>query len=57
MKIKYPSPSGHLYVSLIKSALRLFAGVFFILSGSFPLVVFGLFFILAEALGVLEEFV
>ena len=45
---------GHFYVSLVKSGLRIVAGVFLI-DGN--LLVAGLLLILAEGLGIIEEMV
>ena len=45
---------GHFYVSLVKSALRIIAGVFLI-DGN--LLVAGSLLILAEVLGIIEEMV
>ena len=45
---------GHFYVSLVKSALRILAGVFLI-DGN--LLVAGSLLILAEGLGIIEELV
>ena len=45
---------GHFYVSLVKSALRIIAGVFLI-DGN--LLVAGSLLILAEGLGIIEEMV
>jgi hypothetical protein len=45
---------GHFYVSLVKSALRIVAGIAFI-QGS--LVLGGAFLIAAEVLGIVEELV
>ena len=45
---------GHFYVSLVKSALRIVAGVFLI-DGN--LLVAGSLLILAEGLGIIEELV
>lgn len=45
---------GHFYVSLVKSALRIIAGVFLI-NGN--LLVAGSLLILAEGLGIVEELV
>jgi len=45
---------GHFYVSLVKSALRIVAGVFLI-DGNFY--VAGSLLILAEGLGIIEELV
>ena len=45
---------GHFYVSLVKSVLRMFAGVVLIFG---VLWAAGLLFILAEVLGVVEELV
>jgi len=53
MNLKDPG-KGHFYVSLIKSCLRIVAGVLLI-NGNFVLC--GIFFILAEGLGILEELV
>jgi hypothetical protein len=50
--MKQPNPRVHFYISLVKSALRIVAGVAFMhscLTGG------GIFLILAEALGILEE--
>jgi hypothetical protein len=45
---------GHFYVSMVKSALRVVAGVMFI-QGS--MILGGAFLIAAEALGIVEELV
>jgi hypothetical protein len=45
---------GHFYVSLVKSFLRIVAGVFLITGN---LLFAGALFIIAEALGILEEIV
>ena len=45
---------GHFYVSLVKSVLRMVAGVFLITGN---LLFAGITFIIAEALGILEEIV
>ena len=45
---------GHFYVSLVKSAIRVAAGVCLILGN---LLMAGVCFILAEILGIIEEFV
>ena len=45
---------GHFYVSLVKSALRVIAGIAFI-QGS--IIIGGSFLIIAEVLGVVEELV
>ena len=45
---------GHFYVSLVKSGLRIIAGVF-LMSGALWMA--GMFFIGAELLGILEELV
>lgn len=45
---------GHFYVSLVKSVLRVVAGIFLIRGN---IVGAGVFLIAAEALGVLEELV
>ena len=46
---------GHFYVSLLKSATRIAAGMFLIWPGS--LVLAGAFLIAAEVLGIVEEIV
>jgi hypothetical protein len=46
---------GHFYVSLIKSATRIAAGIALIWPQS--LVLAGVFFIIAELLGIIEELV
>jgi len=54
---------GHFYVSLVKSFLRITAGVTLALAGFDPaimtawLICAGAFFIAAEAMGILEELV
>lgn len=45
---------GHLIVSLIKSIIRIVAGIFLLPT---PYLVVGVLFILAEVLGILEELV
>jgi hypothetical protein len=45
---------GHFYVSLAKSALRIIAGTYLITGGLFGA---GVFLILAEVLGIVEEMV
>ena len=52
--IKHPDAKKHLYVSLVKSAIRVVAGGCLI-TGNF--VFAGVGFILAEVLGVVEELV
>ena len=55
MDIQPKDPSrGHFYVSLVKSGLRIVAGVFLI-NGN--LLVAGSLLILAEGLGIIEELV
>lgn len=55
IEIQPKDPSrGHFYVSLVKSGLRIVAGVFLI-DGN--LLVAGLLLILAEGLGIIEELV
>jgi hypothetical protein len=55
MEIRPKDPSrGHFYVSLVKSGLRIVAGVFLI-DGN--LLVAGSLLILAEGLGIIEELV
>ena len=49
-----PDPKWHLRISIIKSLLRFGAG-FYLMLGNFVLA--GVLFILAEALGILEELV
>jgi hypothetical protein len=46
---------GHFYVSMLKSAVRMAAGLFLIWPGS--LVLAGAFLIAAEVLGIVEEVV
>jgi hypothetical protein len=54
---------GHFYVSLVKSFIRIFAGVSLIMSWMYPVIsaefigTAGILFILAECLGILEELV
>jgi hypothetical protein len=45
---------GHFYVSIVKSFIRIFAGICLI-NGNFPIA--GLSFIAAELLGIVEELV
>lgn len=55
MEIQPKDPSkGHFYVSIVKSAVRIAAGIALIM-GAF--VVTGALFILAEILGIVEEVV
>ena len=55
MEIQPKDPSkGHFYVSLVKSGLRIIAGVFLI-DGN--LLIAGSLLILAEGLGIIEELV
>lgn len=51
MKIKYPSADKHLYISLIKSVIRIGSGV--ALLSTIPIA--GYLLIGAEILGILEE--
>lgn len=48
---------GHFRVSLVKSGVRLIAGLCLCLSGSTLLNIAGLSFIVAEILGIVEEMV
>lgn len=58
MKIPHKDPkSGHFRVSLIKSGVRLLAGVCLCLTGSTLLNIAGIAFIIAEILGIVEEIV
>jgi hypothetical protein len=58
MKIQNKDPRvGHFRVSLIKSGVRLIAGLCLCLSGSTLLNIAGLAFIVAEILGIIEEMV
>ena len=60
---KYPDAQKHLYISLVKSFLRITAGVTLVMAGFDPdimtawLKTSGAFFIAAECLGILEELV
>jgi len=55
MQIANKDPSkGHFYVSIVKSILRIIAGGFLITGN---LLVAGSLFIIAEALGIVEEIV
>ena len=55
MEVQPKDPSkGHFYVSLVKSAIRIVAGVCLV-SGNF--VFAGTGFVLAEVLGIVEELV
>ena len=51
---RHPDPIKHKYISFVKSALRIFAGVAL---GYSALTVAGLFLIIAEVFGVVEEMV
>jgi hypothetical protein len=53
-ELKHPDPKKHLYISLVKSAIRIVAGGCLV-SGN--LIFAGAGFILAEALGIVEELV
>jgi hypothetical protein len=56
MKIQPKDPSkGHFYVSMAKSATRIAAGIALVWPQS--LIVAGMFFIIAEVLGIVEELV
>jgi hypothetical protein len=48
---------GHFYVSLVKSVFRLGAGTALVLAGSGWLAVAGVFIVIAEILGIVEELV
>jgi hypothetical protein len=50
-----PDPIWHRNISFVKSALRIIAGLFLCLSGS--MLGAGIFLILAEILGIVEEMV
>jgi hypothetical protein len=50
-----PDPIWHRNISFAKSALRIIAGLFLVISGS--LMGAGIFLILAEILGIFEEIV
>lgn len=62
-KQHYPDAQKHLYISLVKSFLRITAGVTLAMAGFNPeimdawLKTSGAFFIAAECLGILEELV
>jgi hypothetical protein len=51
---KHPDPKKHLYISLIKSAIRIVAGGFLVTGN---LLMAGICFIMAEVLGIVEELV
>ena len=51
----YPDPVKHKYISFVKSAVRIAAGISLIWPGSLMLA--GIFLIVAEILGVVEEVV
>ena len=53
-QLQYPNGKKHLYVSLVKNAIRILAGVFLI-DGN--LLIAGSLLILAEGLGIIEELV
>lgn len=53
-QLQYPNGKKHLYVSLVKSAVRIIAGGCLITGN---LLMAGVCFILAEVLGVVEELV
>ena len=48
---------GHFYVSLVKSVFRLGAGTALVLAGGGWLAVAGVFIVIAEILGIVEELV
>jgi len=48
---------GHLYVSLVKSVIRIGAGIALLFLGSNWLIVAGVCIIFAEILGIVEELV
>jgi hypothetical protein len=50
--MKHPNPKAHLYISIVKSVLRLFAAAALI---KLCLLGAGILFIGAEILGILEE--
>lgn len=50
-----PDPKWHQRISFVKSAVRIAAGLFLIWPGS--IVLAGIFLIIAEVLGVVEEMV
>lgn len=52
--VKHPDATKHLYISLVKSAIRIGAGVW-LLQGNF--VMAGVCIILAEVFGIFEELV
>lgn len=49
-----PDPKWHLRISILKSLLRFGAGIYLVIGN---LALAGILFILAEALGILEELV
>ena len=56
MNLKDPG-QGHFYVSMVKSILRLGASYALYMTGDLLLMVVGIFFGLAEILGIIEELV
>jgi hypothetical protein len=54
MKIEHPNPKKHLYISLIKSVIRIIAGSMLFVD---MLHLAGLLIIVAELLGIAEELV
>jgi len=52
--VMVPDPKWHLRISILKSLLRFGAGFYLVIGN---LVIAGLLFIVAEALGILEEIV
>ena len=53
--MEHPNPDKHLKISLIKSVLRLVAAAPLLTTGIFQLIWSGVFIIIAEAFGILEE--
>jgi hypothetical protein len=52
--LKHPDPKKHLYISLVKSAIRIVAGGCLVTGN---LLMAGICFIMAEVLGIVEELV
>lgn len=56
--VKQPDPKLHLYISLVKSAVRIGAGTALIIAGAGPLITAaGALLLFAEVLGIVEELV
>lgn len=56
--VNHPDPKLHLYISLVKSAVRIGAGLALILAGYDPLITTaGALLLFAELLGIAEELV